>query len=281
MKCIPNGLRLTCLLVMAVVALTCGCKRDKIAKRVLKTYEAPAWIGRGGFMIVKTETPESDVLLLRLRPFEEGVGKLFGFGDSNRLFADEEDWEEEGEEGEDVKGQAGRKAAPEEEVIYLYDPARDPIELEAFDLQTWHDATGPEWWDLQQERRVTNKLKYDWALGKLTHKRTVVPTVGDLVCSMAKSMHPGSHSVLILSARERNLGFSTDMDSNAPRLEKFYHQVYDLKTMEMVGKPVPLPFESEATIPRGVWAGADTYAIYTDGNHSPIHIVHMKWMPKS
>ena len=47
----------------------------------------------------------------------------------------------------------------------------------------------------------------------------------------------------------------------------------------MVGCPVPIPFESELEEPRGLWAGRDTYAVYTNANHNPIYIVHMDRMP--
>ena len=102
-----------------------------------------------------------------------------------------------------------------------------------------------------------------------------VPTVGDRILHMAKSMWWNSKYVAIISAVRKRADFKTMKTWGRPIYEKHYHQVYDIEKLELVGRPIPLPFHTDDEDPKAVWAGQDTYVVYADAHHKRVFIVHM------
>ena len=238
-----------CLAVIASWGVL-GCERDKALPWVLKEFETPAWAGVEGLLIVRTETEDSKVLLLHHRPMEEGLAELFGQTYRNGEY--------------DPK-----------EVVYRYDPAADPEELEAVDRRAWDAATGPAWWDLRQKRRVPDEFRMLPIDGKLAYRTHEVPTKGREILHMAKSMWRDGKKVAIISARRKTSDLETMKAWGKPVYKKHYHQVYDFGKLAPVGEPVPLPFNMRDQGVKGIWAGQDTYVVYTDAYHKRIFIVHM------
>jgi hypothetical protein len=152
-----------------------------------------------------------------------------------------------------------------------------PEMLETVDLRAWVDATGPEWWDEQQVKRVPSKMQVGWASGKLGYGRHEVPMEGDTVMHMAMSMHSRKR-VAILSAKRKRTTSEDLKNRTQPGVKDFYHQAYDIEALEPVGVPVPLPFTS-GDAPIGVWVGPDSYVVYADAERRRVCIVHMYRMP--
>ncbi len=244
--------RLLGIVIVLGLLTAIGCK-EKAPVGVLMEFETPAWADKEGALIVKTEAPESNVLLMRRRDPGIGYAELFG----------------------EIKIEHDFEAG---EVIYRYDPNVFSKELEAVDLRTWVEATGPEWWDEQQVRRVPSRLKVGLASGELGFGPHKVPTEGPIIMHMAQSMYAGSPRVAILSAHQKRLTYQDAKAGNPPKLEKFYHQVFDTKELKPVGVPIPLSFETDDA-PKCVWAGRDSYVVYTDMLHKKVQIVHMYRMP--
>jgi hypothetical protein len=203
-----------------------------------------------GLLIARTETEDSKVLLLHHRPMEEGMAELFGDTYRNEEY-------------------------DSSEVIYRYDPSADLQELEVVDRKVWDAATGSAWWDLQQERRVPDEFRVLLISGKLAYRSHEVPTKGKEILHLAKSMWRDSKKVAIISARCKTSDVETMKAWGRPVCEKYYHQVYDFGKLEPVGEPVPLPFDVRDEGVKGVWAGQDTYVVYTDAGHKRVFIVHM------
>ena len=237
--------------LVAVLAII-GCK-EKAPVGVLAVYDTPAWAGTPGLLIVKTEAPDSNVLLIRSRDPAIGMAELFG------EIPVEHDFD------------AG-------EVIYRYNPHVTSAELEAVTLRDWLAATGPEWWEVQQQRRVPSRMKIGLITGELSFGRHPVPMKGPVTVHMVQSMHAGSNKVAILSAKRTSATLSDIKAGTDPRLTDFHHQVFDTKALAPVGVPIPLPFE-DGDAPVCAWAGRDSYVVYTDINHRKVCIVHMYRMP--
>jgi hypothetical protein len=237
--------------LIALVAII-GCK-EKTPVGVLGVYETPAWAGTPGLLIAKTEAPDSDVLLIRSRDPAVGLAELFG------EIPVEHDFD------------AG-------EVIYRYNPNVTSKELEAVTLRDWLAATGPEWWEVQQNRRVPSRMKIGLITGELSFGRHPVPMKGPVTVHMVQSMHAGSNKVAIISAKREAATYNDMKTGTEPGLKDFYHQVFDTKALAPVGVPIPLPFEA-GDAPIGVWAGRDSYMVYTDVNRRKVCIVHMFRMP--
>lgn len=253
-----------------------GCKKTA-PDWLVKEYETPAWAGVPGLSVVKTETEDSKVLLIRHRPMSEGLDELFG-----------ETYEEP-----DLESR---------EVIYRYDPDSYEHMFEAVGLRMWVEATGPAFWDLQQERRVPSRMHKPLGSGKLAFGKHGFPIKGNEVMHMAQSMRLGSGNVAILSAKRvygtpDKTPSTKEMEYIAHKsqdllevggeiverheqkrkgitFEEYYHQVYDTKALQLVGSPVPLPFDEQDEHPKCVWAGQDTYVVCTDSMFKRIFIVH-------
>ena len=227
-----------------------GCDRDKARSWALKEFDTPAWAGKEGLLVVKTQTEESNILLLRHRPLEEGVAELFG----------------------EVNPEPDYDAG---EVMYRYDPSRSSDKLEVIDLRAWEEATGPLWWDIQQVRRVPSKMRVVLVTGTLNYKANEVPTEGSEILHMARSMWPGSEKVAILSGVRKRADFATERRWGGIRIAKYYHQVYDMEKLALMGEPIRLPFMTDLGDVKGVWAGKDTYVVYTTSLHKRVFIVHL------
>ena len=231
---------------------TAGCKRNKLDRWVVREFETPDWAGKEGLLQTATETPDGKVLLLRRRDIEEGTTELFG------AEIKEPDFESD-------------------EVIYRYDPSKNPRELEVVGLRAWYDTTGPMTWDIQQVRRVPDKLTIQGATGKLGYGKNVIPVEGDAIVHMAAAMPAIQNKVAILSATRVLPDAATIGRGGQVTLKDFYHQAYDLNEVEIMGRPLFLPF-SEGDDPKGMWAGKDRYVVYVDGQHSRVYIIHMDMM---
>ena len=119
----------------------------------------------------------------------------------------------------------------------------------------------------------------NWVVRYVEHALIAVgESEGPVIMHMAQSMYVGSPRVAILSACEKRLTYQDVKAGRPPELEKFYHQVFDTKELKPVGVPIPLSFETDDS-PKGVWAGRDSYVVYTDMLHEKVQIVHMFRMP--
>jgi len=238
-----------CAILVSSLSVVC-CDRDKAPPWALREFDTPAWAGQEGLLVVKTQTEDSNILLLRHRPPEEGTAELFG------EIHPEPDYD------------AG-------EVMYRYDPSLSPDKLEVIDLREWEQATGPLWWDIQQVRRVPGKMRAVQGMGKVRYEANEARTKGSEILHMARSMWPGSQKVAILSGVRKRADWETERQWGGIRLAKYYHQVYDMERLAMVGQPIRLPFVTDLGDVKGVWAGRDTYVVYTTSLHKRVVIVHV------
>ena len=121
-------------------------------------------------------------------------------------------------------------------------------------------------------------MKVGLITGELSFGRHPVPLKTPVTVHMVQSMHAGSNKIAILSARRERATYQDLKAGTDPGLTDFYHQVFDTKALTPVGVPMPLPFES-GDAPIGVWAGRDSYVVYTDFDRRKVCIVHMYRMP--
>lgn len=238
--------------VVALFALV-GCK-EKTPVGVLAEYETPAWAGKEGAFIVKTETPDSKIVLMRRRNPEFAWSELTGHTAIEHDFA------------------AG-------EVIYRYNPDVYSDELEEVDLRAWVDATGPEWWEGQQSARVPKRVRINYTTGEVSYGPNEVPTKGDACLNIARAMY-GSQPLAILSATQKPPTYKeikVGMGMGMGTYKKFYHQAFDTRTLKPVG--VPIPLSSESAPSKCIWTGRNNHVVYTDSLHTKVHIVLMYRMP--
>ena len=93
---------------------------------------------------------------------------------------------------------------------------------------------------------------------------------------MAMSMETKEKFVAILSAHRMQDDFETMQSWGGPRLERFYHQAYDVENLEPVGEPVYLPFTYDDPSPQGMWAGHVDFVVYTDALFRKVFIVDIE-----
>jgi hypothetical protein len=282
MNVATTSVRMSGFWILAAILGAVGCK-PQVDSAIVSEFETPAWAGRQGLLLIKTESEDPVVLLLR---YQESVEDLLGLDRRDqekghgRPTPVEELTPSPDSQDAPAAGSADTPPAPEtldDETIYRYDPLGDALELEVVDLKAWNNA-GEYWtWGAQQARRVPSRIKFNPLSCELNYKvnNTIetIPIKGNVVVHMAKSMAGKGKLLAVLSAKEECSSTGAYLERSV-KYTDYHHQVYDLARLEPVGEPVYLPFEDNAG-PIGMWIGKNDYVVYHDHLFSKVCIVHL------